>query len=139
MAHSVLHCFKRMNLPVLNACNDLFINTLRLFFMNYYSCFFFFLVTKGKGKGMVKEVFKGPEVCKDPVRLCTHAIGANIFKQGEDPLIKPKEEYPEWLFELDLGPPKKLNELEPDSREYWKLLRKEHIWRHNKLHKGKKM
>uniref|UniRef100_A0A673NIU6 Mucosa-associated lymphoid tissue lymphoma translocation protein 1 homolog n=1 Tax=Sinocyclocheilus rhinocerous TaxID=307959 RepID=A0A673NIU6_9TELE len=23
----------------------------------------------GKGKGMVKEVFKGPEVCKDPVRL----------------------------------------------------------------------
>uniref|UniRef100_A0A8C2H399 Large ribosomal subunit protein mL54 n=1 Tax=Cyprinus carpio TaxID=7962 RepID=A0A8C2H399_CYPCA len=139
MAHSVLHCFKRMNLPVLNACNDLFINTLRLFFMNYYSCFVFFLVTKGKGKGMVKEVFKGPEVCKDPVRLCTHAIGANIFKQGEDPLIKPKEEYPEWLFELDLGPPKKLNELEPDSREYWKLLRKEHIWRHNKLHKGKKM
>lgn len=43
------------------------------------------------------------------------------------------------LFQLDLGPPKKLNELEPDSREYWKLLRKEHIWRHNKLHKGKKM
>ncbi len=43
------------------------------------------------------------------------------------------------LFQLDLGPPKNLNELEPDSREYWKLLRKEHIWRHNKLHKGKKM
>ncbi|KTG36564.1 hypothetical protein cypCar_00022401 [Cyprinus carpio] len=136
MAHSVLHCFKRMNLPVLNACNDLFINTLRVQSRSYASKK---PVTKGKGKGMVKEVFKGPEVCKDPVRLCTHAIGANIFKQGEDPLIKPKEEYPEWLFELDLGPPKKLNELEPDSREYWKLLRKEHIWRHNKLHKGKKM
>ncbi len=54
------------------------------------------LVTKGKGKGMVKEVFKGPEVCKDPMRICTHAAGVNIFKQGEDPLIKPKEEYPEW-------------------------------------------
>lgn len=51
---------------------------------------------KGKGKGMVKEVLKGPEVCKDPVKLCTHAVGVNIFKQGEDPLIKPKEEYPEW-------------------------------------------
>lgn len=45
---------------------------------------------------MVKEVFKGPEVCKDPVRLCAHAVGVNIFKQGEDPLIKPREEYPEW-------------------------------------------
>lgn len=57
------------------------------------------VVMKGKGKGMVKEVLKGPEVCKDPVKLCTHAVGVNIFKQGEDPLIKPKEEYPEW-YEL---------------------------------------
>uniref|UniRef100_A0A8C1GSL2 Large ribosomal subunit protein mL54 n=1 Tax=Cyprinus carpio TaxID=7962 RepID=A0A8C1GSL2_CYPCA len=149
MARSVLHSFKRINLPVLNAYNELFVNTLRIQSRSYaskkpgnYFCqilFLPFLVTKGKGKGMVKEVFKGPEVCKDPVRLCAHVVGVNIFKQGEDPLIKPREEYPEWLFQLDLGPPKKLNELEPDSREYWKLLRKEHIWRHNKLHKGKKM
>lgn len=58
------------------------------------------VVIKGKGKGMVKEVLKGPEVCKDPVRLCTHAVGVNIFKQGEDPFIKPKEEYPEWYDEV---------------------------------------
>lgn len=57
---------------------------------------------KGKGKGMVKEVLKGPDVCKDPVRLCTHANGVNIFKQGEDPSLKPKEEYPEW-YELCAG------------------------------------
>jgi len=56
----------------------------------------FLVVIKGKGKGIVKEVLKGPEVCKDPVRLCTHAVGVNILKQGEDPLIKPKEDYPEW-------------------------------------------
>ncbi|KAF5909801.1 mucosa-associated lymphoid tissue lymphoma translocation protein 1, partial [Clarias magur] len=49
---------------------------------------------KGKGKGMVKEVLKGPEVCKDPVRLTTHAVGVNIYKQGEDPQLKPNEEYP---------------------------------------------
>ncbi|KAK2906879.1 hypothetical protein Q8A67_005864 [Cirrhinus molitorella] len=136
MACSVLHSLKRINLPVLNVYNEHFVNTLRIQSRSYASKK---PVAKGKGKGMVKEVFKGPEVCKDPVRLCTHAVGVNVFKQGEDPLIKPKEEYPEWLFQLDLGPPKKLNELEPDSREYWKLLRKEHIWRHNKLHRGKKM
>ncbi|XP_041647734.1 39S ribosomal protein L54, mitochondrial [Cheilinus undulatus] len=96
------------------------------------------VAAKGKGKGMVKEEFKGPEVCRDPVRLTSYAVGVNIFKQGEDPPLKPPEQYPEWLFQLNLGPPKKLNELESDSREYWKRLRKENIWRHNKLHKGKK-
>ncbi|KAF4083134.1 hypothetical protein AMELA_G00136550 [Ameiurus melas] len=94
---------------------------------------------KGKGKGMVKDVLKGPEVCKDPVRLTSHAVGVNIYKQGEDPPLKPQEEYPAWLFELDLGPPKKLQELDTESHEYWKRLRKEHIWRFNKLHKGKKI
>ncbi|KAM4629339.1 large ribosomal subunit protein mL54 [Polymixia lowei] len=97
------------------------------------------VVAKGKGKGMVKEEVKGPEVCKDPVRLTTYAVGVNILKQGEDPKLKPTEEYPEWLFQMNLGPPKKLHELEPDSWEYWKLLRKENIWRFNRLHKGKKL
>ncbi|XP_028300891.1 large ribosomal subunit protein mL54 [Gouania willdenowi] len=96
------------------------------------------VVGKGKGKGMVKEELKGPEVCTDPVRLTSYAVGANIYKQGEDPKLKPFEEYPEWLFNLNLGEPKKLSELEPDSWEYWKRLRKENIWRHNRLHKGKK-
>ncbi|XP_056133440.1 39S ribosomal protein L54, mitochondrial [Lampris incognitus] len=97
------------------------------------------IVVKGKGKGMVKEELKGPEVCKDPVKLTTYAVGINIYKQGEDPKLKPLEEYPEWLFQLHLGPPKKLDELEPDSWEYWKVLRKENIWRANRLHKGKKL
>lgn len=51
---------------------------------------------KGKGKGMVKDVLKGPEVCKDPVKLTSYAVGVNIYKQGEDPPLKPKEEYPAW-------------------------------------------
>lgn len=45
---------------------------------------------------MVKEEMKGPEVCKDPVRLTTYAVGVNVFKQGEDPVLKPPEQYPEW-------------------------------------------
>ncbi|KAM9385124.1 large ribosomal subunit protein mL54 [Pholidichthys leucotaenia] len=93
---------------------------------------------KGKGKGMTKEELKGPEVSKDPVRLTSYAVGVNIFKQGEDPKLKPPEEYPEWLFQMNLGDPKKLHELEPDTWEYWIRLRKENIWRHQRLQKGKK-
>ncbi|XP_047231610.1 39S ribosomal protein L54, mitochondrial [Girardinichthys multiradiatus] len=93
----------------------------------------------GKGKGMMKEELKGPEVCKDPVRLTSYAVGVNIYKQGEDPKLRPTEEYPEWLFQMNLGKAKKLHELEPDTWEYWKRLRKENIWRYNRLHKGKKM
>ncbi|XP_047443930.1 39S ribosomal protein L54, mitochondrial [Mugil cephalus] len=96
------------------------------------------VVAKGKGKSMVKEELKGPEVCKDPVRLTSYAVGVNVFKQGEDPKLKPPEEYPEWLFQLNLGDPHKLHELEPDTWEYWKRLRKENIWRSNRLHKGKR-
>ncbi|XP_072245693.1 large ribosomal subunit protein mL54 [Leuresthes tenuis] len=97
------------------------------------------VAAKGKGKGMMTEALKGPEVCKDPVRLTTYAVGANIFKQGEDPKLKPTEEYPEWLFQLNVGDVKKLHELESDTWEYWKRLRKENIWRYNRLHKGKKL
>ncbi|TMS20166.1 39S ribosomal protein L54, mitochondrial-like [Larimichthys crocea] len=96
------------------------------------------VVAKGKGKGMVKEEFKAPEVCKDPIRLTSYAVGVNIFKQGEDPQLKPPEEYPEWLFKLNLGEVKKLHELDTDTWEYWKRLRKENMWRFNRLHKGKK-
>lgn len=42
------------------------------------------------------------------------------------------------LFQLNLGPAKKLPELEPETWEYWQRLRKENIWRFNRLHKGKK-
>lgn len=65
-------------------------------------CLSFNLAAKAKGKGMAKEAFKGPEVCKDPVRLTTHAVGVNVFKQGEDPVLKAPEEYPEWydIFSL---------------------------------------
>lgn len=57
---------------------------------------FFFPGIKGKGKGMVKEELKGPEVCKDPVRLTTYAVGVNIYKEGDDPKLKNPEEYPGW-------------------------------------------
>ncbi|KAE8631362.1 hypothetical protein XENTR_v10001167 [Xenopus tropicalis] len=96
-------------------------------------------VVKSKGKGAVKEVLKGPELCRDPVILTTHAVGANIFKTGPDVKLKEDSEYPEWLFHLELGPPKKLEELSPETPQYWRLLRKMHIWRNNRLDKTKKL
>ncbi|XP_053556702.1 39S ribosomal protein L54, mitochondrial [Bombina bombina] len=96
-------------------------------------------VVKAKGKAGVKEVLKGPDVCKDPAILTTHAMGVNIYKTGQDVKLKEDSDYPEWLFQLDLGPPKKLEELSPDTPEYWKLLRKLNIWRNNRLAKNKKL
>lgn len=42
------------------------------------------------------------------------------------------------LFQLNLGAAQKSHELEADTWKYWKRLRKENIWRFNRLHKGKK-
>ncbi|XP_027808464.1 large ribosomal subunit protein mL54 isoform X2 [Marmota flaviventris] len=99
-------------------------------------------VAKGAkgGKGsVVSEALKDPEVCTDPVRLATHAMGVNIYKAGQDVALKPDAEYPEWLFQVNVGPPKKLEELDPETREYWRLLRKLNIWRHNRLSKSRKL
>lgn len=42
------------------------------------------------------------------------------------------------LFQMNVGPPKKLEELDPESREYWRLLRKQNIWRHNRLSRSRR-
>ncbi|KAF5927978.1 hypothetical protein HPG69_010514 [Diceros bicornis minor] len=95
-------------------------------------------VGKGGKGGVVSEALKDPEVCTDPVQLTTHAMGVNIYKAGPDVALKPDAEYPEWLFQMNVGPPKKLEELDPETREYWRLLRKHNIWRHNRLSKQRK-
>ncbi|XP_035748888.1 39S ribosomal protein L54, mitochondrial [Egretta garzetta] len=71
--------------------------------------------------------------------LATHAMGVNYLKDGPEVALKPDSEYPDWLFQIHLGPPKKLEELDPDSVEYWRRLRKYNMWQRNRLKKGKKM
>lgn len=50
----------------------------------------------------------------------------------------PDSEYPKWLFELDLSPPKALEDMDPetDGWNYWlavKQRQKQQALRHNKL------
>ncbi|KAI5931348.1 large ribosomal subunit protein mL54 [Manis javanica] len=94
--------------------------------------------TKGGKGGVVSEALKDPDVCTDPIQLTTHAMGVNIYKEGQDVVLKPDAEYPEWLFQMNVGAPKTLEELDPETREYWRLLRKQNIWRHNRLSKNQK-
>ena len=66
------------------------------------------------------------QVEEDPNKLVNYVCGANIYKEGEDPEIKPDSEYPEWLFKLrtDRRPPP-LEELDQDTYAYWRAVRKQ--------------
>ncbi|POI20419.1 hypothetical protein CIB84_015834 [Bambusicola thoracicus] len=103
---------------------------------------------KVKGKSAPKEQLKGPEVCTDPVTLANYAVGVNYLKDSPEVALKPDSEYPECLtrsvfaprlFQIHLGPPKKLEEMDPDSLEYWRRLRKYNTWQRNKLKKSRKL
>ncbi|KAJ8924180.1 hypothetical protein NQ315_006971 [Exocentrus adspersus] len=74
----------------------------------------------------------------DPERLVNYACGTNIYKTGEDIRLKPDSEYPDWLWNIRLGPPPPLEELDPNSKEYWKRIRTIAMRRNNKLAQLKK-
>lgn len=52
--------------------------------------------------------------------------------------IKPESEYPDWLWDIHVGPPKKLEELDPNTKEYWRRLRKQALRQNNRLAKLKR-
>ncbi|CAG9830183.1 unnamed protein product [Diabrotica balteata] len=74
----------------------------------------------------------------DPEKLVKYACGSNIYKTGEDAILKEDKEYPDWLWNVRLGPPPTLEELDPESKQYWRYIRKMAMKRNNQLSKIRK-
>ena len=78
------------------------------------------------------------DVETDPERLVNYVVGANIYKEGEDPKLKPDSEYPDWLWELrtergGIDP----EDLDPETEAYWRRVKKLHRRRNNLMMKTK--
>ncbi|XP_034946306.1 39S ribosomal protein L54, mitochondrial isoform X2 [Chelonus insularis] len=94
------------------------------------------------GMGKIKKKKGGPEgprkiifpVEKDPKKLISFVCGSNILKEGgQDVEIKPDSEYPDWLWTIRLGPPPPLEEMDPNTKQYWRRLRAMKIGDVNRL------
>eukprot|EP00731_Ephydatia_muelleri_P016253 Em0009g677a len=62
-------------------------------------------------------------------------VGANIFKAGADPAIRPESEYPSWLWSL-LEPKRSYLELSPNTKQYWRRYNKDNTNKANALKKA---
>ncbi|XP_050540445.1 39S ribosomal protein L54, mitochondrial [Daktulosphaira vitifoliae] len=91
----------------------------------------------GKG-GPVSEKTEIP-VETDAKKLIKYVCGSNILKEGgEDIKLKPDSEYPEWLWKLNITGPVPLEELDPNTKQYWLRIRKLGMRRNNLLNKLKR-
>eukprot|EP00088_Acartia_fossae_P058420 TRINITY_DN68473_c0_g1_i1.p1 TRINITY_DN68473_c0_g1~~TRINITY_DN68473_c0_g1_i1.p1 ORF type:complete len:152 (-),score=30.63 TRINITY_DN68473_c0_g1_i1:137-559(-) len=93
---------------------------------------------KAKGKSAGKVVHAVEE---DTVKLTTQVCGLNYALEGplsEPILIKEDSEYPDWLFKMDVKRPKPtLEEMDPNTKEYWLEAAKQKHYRHIRLNKLK--
>ncbi|KAE8750419.1 hypothetical protein FOCC_FOCC002713 [Frankliniella occidentalis] len=87
---------------------------------------------KSKDKGGASKKIK-LEVEKDPKKLVKYLCGSNLMQTGEDIELKPDSEYPEWLWNVYTGPAKKLEDLEPGTKEYLEKLKSINIKKSLKL------
>ena len=87
------------------------------------------------GGGTEKKVLP---VETDAFKLTKFVCGSNIYKEGQDVELKPDSEYPDWLWTIHIGPPIPLEELDPNTKAYWRRLRKHSLARSNKIRKTKK-
>ena len=76
------------------------------------------------------------EVETDPEKLVNYCCGLNYKIDGEEIKLKPKEEYPDWLFTMDVKRPKpKSWEIEDkNSIEYFEACRLEAMMKWKRLH-----
>uniref|UniRef100_A0A336KGG8 Large ribosomal subunit protein mL54 n=1 Tax=Culicoides sonorensis TaxID=179676 RepID=A0A336KGG8_CULSO len=73
----------------------------------------------------------------DAEKLVNYVCGSNINVKGEDIKLKPDSEYPDWLWNLHTGPPKPISELDPNTKEYWRRVRRAGLRQNNTLAKLK--
>ena len=88
---------------------------------------------KGKDKSAASSAKVKLEVETDPHKLVNFVCGSNIMETGEDIQLKPDSEYPDWLWDIHTGPPKKITDMEPGSKEYLEALKKINIKKALKL------
>ncbi|KAJ8029054.1 39S ribosomal protein L54, mitochondrial [Holothuria leucospilota] len=92
----------------------------------------------GKAQPVSQVEEEVEEVNKNPQDLVKYCVGSNYFIEGKDIELKPDSEYPDWLWDLHIGPPKQLEELETNTIQYWRKLRKLNIKRNNRIAKLEK-
>ncbi|TRY64303.1 hypothetical protein TCAL_02610 [Tigriopus californicus] len=81
----------------------------------------------GGGKGAAMEKIKVFPVEKDTKKLVSHCCGLNYKIDGEEVPLKPREEYPDWLWTMNMDRPLPSSEdLTPNTIEYYERLREEH-------------
>ncbi|XP_060658771.1 large ribosomal subunit protein mL54 [Drosophila nasuta] len=74
----------------------------------------------------------------DAQKLVSYVCGSNYMKTGDDVKIKPDAEYPVWLWTLNTERIVPLDELDPNTKQYWRRLRKMALRRNNQLSMLKK-
>ncbi|XP_015440124.1 PREDICTED: 39S ribosomal protein L54, mitochondrial [Dufourea novaeangliae] len=86
-----------------------------------------------KSKQIKIEKVKIP-VEKDVNKLLNYVCGSNIYTEGEDIKLKPDNEYPDWIWEIRTEP-LQLSELDPDTKQYWRFVRRDNLKRNNAMKK----
>lgn len=61
-----------------------------------------------------------------------------IFVQYFNFQLKPESEYPDWLWEIHIGPKKQLEDMDPNTKEYWRRVRKAGLNQNNRLEETKR-
>lgn len=106
---------------------------------DFINTLFYFLVADKrelkKIKGFKQKVDLPVE--EDVNKLLNYVCGSNIYKEGEDIKLKPDSEYPEWLWQIRTEP-LKLSDLDPNTKQYWRYIRKMTQIRNNKIIKKKR-
>ena len=83
-------------------------------------------------------VKKKMEVETDPQKIVNYLCGGNYVKDSPDIKLKPDSEYPDWLWKLRTNGPPTLEELDPNSLQYWYKVREIRMKEERMLQKAAK-